>query len=84
MPLAVFIDVLKQFRARQIPAILQNTGELAVTHDTMMADPAFSTKIELDPPCPDLDVPILQGGQAKTVVLSRVFRITDAREGALH
>jgi hypothetical protein len=45
----------------------------------MVVGSALSAKIEFDPLCRYVDVSILESGKTKTFVLSRVFRITDAR-----
>ena len=48
MTVAAIVDVLKQFRTRQITASFQYLREFAIANDAPMAYAAFGAKIEFD------------------------------------
>ena len=83
MPLAVIIQILKQFRAWQVAAVLEDTRQLLVVDDAITLHTALGAEIQRDLVAFDRDVAILQSGQAEAVVLACVFTIADAGQRPL-
>ena len=68
MAVAVFIEILEQFVAGQVAAMLDDPREAAVVDAALVTNPAFAAKAELDPVAFDNRMAVAQRGQPKAVV----------------
>ena len=84
MPLAVVADILKKFVARQIAAVLDDTGEPAVVDVGFVALAALAAKADVDTAAVDRDMAIAQRGQAEALVRLGVFGVADADKRHFH
>ncbi|MNL23831.1 hypothetical protein D3C87_1452360 [compost metagenome] len=64
MPLAVFIQILKQVLPGDFLAALDDPRQAPVFHGDLMFNAAFAAELEQDRTAIDLDVTAAQGGQA--------------------
>ncbi|MNJ03527.1 hypothetical protein D3C73_1638820 [compost metagenome] len=64
MPLAVFIQILKQVLPGDFLAALDDPRQSSVFHGDLMFNAAFAAELEQDGTAVDLDVTAAQGGQA--------------------
>jgi hypothetical protein len=81
MPFAGFVEILKQFVARQVAAGFDNARQTRVVDIAFVARPAFAPKAKPDVVPLNLCMPIAQSGQTKALVGSCVFVVADAKEG---
>src|SRR5205807_698283 len=79
MPVSLLVEVLEQFVAGQLAAILDDARQPAIIDVRFVPDPMFATKIQMDVTALDLDMPIAQGGQTIALVRLGVFGVADAK-----
>ncbi|MFZ2063186.1 MAG: hypothetical protein WAU82_19420 [Candidatus Binatus sp.] len=84
MSIAVFVQILKQFRSWKVATVFEDARELLVADHATTLHAAFRAKIQRDFIPFDRDVAILQRGKTEALVLSRVFSIADAGERSFH
>jgi len=81
---AVVVEVLEELVAGEVEAALDDVGEATVLDVDGVVDAGFSLEVEGDGAAVDVDVAVVQGGEAVGVVFAGIFFVADADAGGLH
>ena len=80
----LLVQVLKQFIAGQVAAVLDDARQPAVIDVRFVPDAVFAAEIQMDAAAVDLDMPIAQSSQTIALVSLGVFGVANAKQGCLH
>src|SRR5438270_2589708 len=80
----LLVQVLKQFIAGQVAAVLDDARQPAVIDVRFVPDAVFAAEVQMDAAAVDLDMPIAQSSQTVALVSLDVFGVANAKQGCLH